>query len=251
MKFPILAAALALGLAAHAQTATPPDLADLVGGRGSSGETQLQARGYQQIRATRVDQQSWTFWWSEFQKQCVAVSTMDGRYASIATVPASNCIGGAGSAAAPVAPPPAAAIVAQPPEPLVLVCFGEATRLTMENHTGYAWNNERHRYEPQNRLESTNERFQADLQIELRDGQGRIHLTGRMVPPLNSGGTNGWWPLSDLRVGSDSISGRYQLNAFNRPQFQIDRRTGSIVIDGLGDFRGRCEGGGGGAMRRF
>lgn len=53
---------------ATAQAQTPPDLADLVGARGAGGETQMQTRGYQQVRATRVREQSWTFWWSDAQR---------------------------------------------------------------------------------------------------------------------------------------------------------------------------------------
>lgn len=86
-----LALALLSGTAAQAQT--PPDLDDLVGARGAGGETQMQARGYQLVRATKVRDQSWTFWWSDVQRACVAISTSDGRYAAINRIPEQNCAG--------------------------------------------------------------------------------------------------------------------------------------------------------------
>ena len=47
-----LVLALALLGSTAAQAQTPPDLDDLVGARGAGGETQMQARGYQLVRAT-------------------------------------------------------------------------------------------------------------------------------------------------------------------------------------------------------
>ena len=243
---PLIFIAALAGFAAHAQT--PADLGDLVGARASSGETQVQARGYRFIRGSQVNGQSWTFWWSDIQRQCVSIATADGRYATISMIPAQNCVPAAVAQAEPVAapvPPPL------PPDAIVLVCYGEGSRPSAESHTGYQWNSRTHHYDPISRVESSTDHFHADLQIDIRGGEGRIHPTGKLVPPLNSGGSNGWWPLTDLRVGPETISARYRLNPVNHPNVVIDRRTGSIAIDGLGDFRGTCEGGNWGAGRRF
>jgi hypothetical protein len=88
--------------AATARAQTPPDLQDLVGARGAGGETQMQARGYQLVRATRVRDQSWTFWWSDVQRACVAISTTEGSSHPGCELPARRCRRQHAAAAAPV-----------------------------------------------------------------------------------------------------------------------------------------------------
>jgi hypothetical protein len=238
---PALLLALFVSPATWAQT-PPADLNDLVGARGSSGETQMEARGYKQVRATRVRDQSWTFWWSDVQRQCVAISTDDGRYAAINVIPEQNCRPGATGDAKPE-PPPA--------QVLTLVCFGQGEHSTYSAHTGYEWNNSRKRYEPTSRMESGVEGFSSGVQIDIRDGQGRIHLAGKLIPLLNSGGSDGWWPLRDLRMTPDRITASYRVNALNSPTLEIDRRTGLLVIKDVHDFTGKCDQGDWGAGRRF
>lgn len=238
----LLAAGLCLLQPALAQT--PADLSDLVGARGSSGETQMEARGYALVRATQVRDQSWTFWWSNVQRQCVAISTTDGRYAAISNIPAQNCQ--PGGAAAPAQVP-----VAPPSNVLTLVCYGEGEHAAFSSHTDYVWNKDRKRYEPTQRMESGTEHFNSGVQIDIQGNQGRIHLTGKMIPPLNSGGSDGWWALNDLRVEQDRITANYQVNAFNRMQMNVDRRTGLIELKGMGAFNGKCDAGDWGNGRKF
>ena len=237
-----LAGLAVLGSAlAHAQA--PADLADLVGARGAGGETQMEARGYQMVRATRVRDQSWTFWWSDVQRACVAVATSDGRYASLQSVPAQNCSPGGRSAEA--APRP------YNPEVLTLVCYGQGQHATYSSHSGYELDERRKRYEPMQRMESGTEQFQTGVQFDFRGNTGRVHLTGKMVPPLNSGGNDGWWPLEDVQMGPERITARYRINALNRPQVEIDRQTGMVEIKSSPGFSGRCDHGDWGAGRRF
>lgn len=235
--------ALACGVS-YAQT--PPDVEDLVGARAAGGETQLQARGYVFVRANRVRDQSWTFWWSDVQKACVAVATSDGRYASLQRVPVQNCRpGGAASGADPVASAPPRA------EALTLVCYGQGQHATYSSHYGYEWNNDSKRYVPMQRMESGTEQFNSGVQFDFRDGMGRVHLTGKLVPPLNSGGTDGWWPLEDIQMTPDRISARYRLNALSHPTVSIDRHNGLVEIKGSPGFSGKCDSGDWGAERRF
>jgi hypothetical protein len=70
---------------------TPSDVRDLVGARAAGGETQLQARGYRFLRTNTVGDQKWSFWWSDLQRQCVSVTTDNGRYSAINQVPGQNC----------------------------------------------------------------------------------------------------------------------------------------------------------------
>ena len=236
-----LACVLFAGSAAQAQT--PPDLQDLVGARGAGGETQMQARGYQWVRATRVRDQSWTFWWSDVQRACVAISTTDGRYATINRVPEQNCRPGGTAVETPPQP--------HRPDAVTLICYGQGEHVAYSAHTGYEWNERHKRYEPMQRMESGTEQFQTGVQFDFRDGSGRVHLTGKLIPPLNSGGSDGWWPLEDVQMSPDRITARYRINALNRPTVDIDRHSGLVEIKGMTGFSGKCDAGDWGAGRRF
>ncbi len=240
----VLACAVGLmGSQAPAIAEPADDLADLVGARGSSGETQMQARGYQLVRATRVRDQSWTFWWSDVQHQCVSIATSDGRYSSIEKIPTQNCRPGAVSGdTAPTSPQA---------ELLTLVCYGTGQHATYTPHFGYEWNNRTKKYEPLQNMESGNEQFNSGVQIDIHGDEGRIHLTGKMIPPIHSGGVDGWWTLENLRVVPDRITARYRLSAVNSPSIDIDRRSGLINIKGLSGFGGKCDVGDWGAGRKF
>jgi hypothetical protein len=63
-----------------------------------------------------------------------------------------------------------------------------------------------------------------------------------ILPPINGGGKDGWWELSELSVSADTITARFRLNPLNKPTIRIDRSTGDIDLSGLGmGFRGVCE----------
>jgi hypothetical protein len=230
-------------LCTQAQAQTPPDLSDLVGARGAGGETQMQARGYQQVRATRVRDQSWSFWWSDVQRACVAVATDDGRYAAINRIPEQNCRPGGTASDTPPQP--------HQPDRLTLVCYGQGEHAVFSSHSGYQWNDKTQHYEPTQRVETSNEQFQTGVQFDFRDGGGRIHLTSKMIPPLNSGGVDGWWPLEDVQMSSDRITARYRVSALNRLSVDIDRRSGVVEIRDKPGFYGKCDQGDWGANRKF
>lgn len=63
-----------------------------------------------------------------------------------------------------------------------------------------------------------------------------------LVPPINSGGVDGWWNFTELRVAEDEIVGRFRLNPLNKPRVRIDRTTGDIDLKGSFQlsFRGSC-----------
>jgi hypothetical protein len=126
---------------------------------------------------------------------------------------------------------------------LTLICYGEGRKPAVTNSYGYEWNERRHRYESRNRIESTTDDFDSDIQVEIRGTQGKIHLTGKLIAPINSGGDNGWWKLDNLQVEPDRITGKYRMNGLNKPRVNIDRRSGRIAIDGIEKFRGDCNSG--------
>jgi hypothetical protein len=62
-------------------------LDDLVGARGSSAESELQARGYK----FKGNLGSAALWWNRDTKTCVSVAVDDGRVQSILKSPAKDC----------------------------------------------------------------------------------------------------------------------------------------------------------------
>ncbi|MDR0216891.1 MAG: hypothetical protein LBJ15_23185 [Comamonas sp.] len=243
----VLGALLTMANGAYAQV--PSALADLIGARGSSGETQMEARGYQFIKANTVRGEKWAFWWSSQQRECVQVATSDGRYSAIQTVPAANC-GQSGHQGAATYSHQDEERAASPS--LTLICYGEGRKPSVESRSGYRWNSRRDRYESIDEVTTSKEGFDAEVQVEISGQGGRIHLTGALVAPIHSGDNNHWWNLDDLQVSSDRITGRYALNGLNKPKVDIDRRSGRIHIDGIEHFRGECdEGSWADSHRRF
>jgi len=124
---------------------------------------------------------------------------------------------------------------------LALICWGEGRKPSTGVAGGYAWNRDRHRFVPQTYVYNTTKEFDSEVQVEIHDNWGRIHLAKKLLPGIRSGGDNGWWELNDVRVSPDMITARYRLNGLNKPRLTIDRRTGRISIDGIEKFRGECD----------
>ncbi|MEL4895782.1 hypothetical protein [Crocosphaera sp. Alani8] len=68
-----------------------PSLQDLVGVRGSSGEMELQRRGYQFIRTEKSSNDAYSYWREESTGKCLVVRTSDGRYQSLVYAPEFDC----------------------------------------------------------------------------------------------------------------------------------------------------------------
>ncbi len=86
----ILATALgAAPLPVLAQSAS--SLRDLVGARASSGEDELEARGFTHITSHSGGRAVFAYWWNGAHKDCVMVTTRDGRYSSITNATPSDC----------------------------------------------------------------------------------------------------------------------------------------------------------------
>ena len=73
------------------QAQTPRELNDLVDSRASSGERQLEERGYRHSKSMQVRESSIGYWWNARRGQCIAVTTRDGRFSSILEQPDSVC----------------------------------------------------------------------------------------------------------------------------------------------------------------
>ncbi len=72
---------------------------DLVGARASSGESELQSRGFKFVKTVKQDGRAYSNWWKASSKTCLTVATVDGRYDSITKGPAADCTSGGGSSA--------------------------------------------------------------------------------------------------------------------------------------------------------
>ncbi|MDB5452181.1 MAG: hypothetical protein JWO33_759 [Caulobacteraceae bacterium] len=236
---------------APASAQIPADLGDLVGARGSSGETQMQARGYDFIKTVTVRDEKWSYWWSGSQGRCVQVATADGRYAAINSVPPLNCGKSPADAGGGPRDQGHQAFGGDGSRPITLICYGEGRKPSVESRQGYEWNNQTRKFEPTYRVQSGSQAFDSEVQVEVRGSRGRIHLTGKLVAPIHSGDVDGWWELKDLSVDRDRITGQYRLNGLNSPKVVIDRRSGRIRIDGIEHFRGECDAGDWDSDRRF
>ena len=65
----------------------PGDLGDFVGARAGQAEGGLQARGYELVRSDGLT----GYWFNRSTGVCAAITTSDGRYSNINTVPAEDC----------------------------------------------------------------------------------------------------------------------------------------------------------------
>lgn len=67
-------------------------LTDLVGAKGSSGESALESRGFTYITGHKGEYDtSHSYWWNASDKNCIHVQTYDGRYSDIDDSPKSDC----------------------------------------------------------------------------------------------------------------------------------------------------------------
>jgi hypothetical protein len=67
------------------------NLNDLKGMRASSGEAELENRGFRNVDGYKSGGSSYTIWWNSRTRQCVSVSTYDGKYNWIGDTQNANC----------------------------------------------------------------------------------------------------------------------------------------------------------------
>lgn len=135
-----------------------------------------------------------------------------------------------------------AAPVCASAETLNLVCRGVGSRL--EGRTGYGTAFSSTGQSSSASVTTYQRREREDeLLVSVDEGAARIRVPTSILPALRAGGRDGWWVLNDVQVTDEQITGRFQLNFLNRPTVRIDRRTGSIAIEGFArsDFHGTCE----------
>lgn len=84
--------ALAMAIAPVAAMAkSASSLSDLVGAKAGQAEGDLESRGWTMITGHKSSNAVYNYWWSRDRKECVMVTTRDGRYASITDASAGDC----------------------------------------------------------------------------------------------------------------------------------------------------------------
>lgn len=234
-----LGASALVALPATAQV-TPSDVRDLVGARAASGESELASRGYVNVGGQTGADRKWTYWWNDRRGLCLTVSTVEGRYDSLVSTPNADCQQRADQGFSP--PPFGYGGPGRDDyrEHIALICYGQGDKLTTQPQTGYQWDDEKRKYVPKSGYELTHQDYSTSVTIEIDGERGRIRPAKNMLPPLRSGGDDGWYDLANLSISRDFIRGEFRLNGANKPKMTIDRRAGHISLDGLTKFSGTC-----------
>jgi hypothetical protein len=103
---PLLATILALACASGGGSSSSSELDDLIGARGSAGESQMQARGYTAVGGDVEGSTKVSYWRRTRDGRCVSVRTADGRYQAIAPATPQDCERAEGATQAVAAPDP-------------------------------------------------------------------------------------------------------------------------------------------------
>ena len=221
-SFPIKIIALTASVSlmtAPVMAAAPSDLADLVGQRGSSAESQLEARGYSLHHASQGDDRSYTYWWNSSKKKCVRVTTEDGRYAEIKSEGASDCGQKSGDAGVAVAIGAAALIGA-------IALSHKSHNHNDNNHYGNAqyeadyergYNDGLYNYPYHNysRSDYYSQGFEAGVRQRNHNGSYR--------DPYYGGGYGSYVNVNDL-VGRSSSDARSELSSRGFSLIETDDR---------------------------
>ncbi len=133
-------------------------------------------------------------------------------------------------------------IVAQavsPASTLHLLCVGGGNAMKDSEDSAYAWDSKGNSARVVG--SSTYDRgFSDTVALDVDGSTGRIRMPRSMLPKLH-GGSEGWFELSDIKVGENEIRASAKVNALNHPKVVLDRIAGTISISGKGgDYAGRC-----------
>ena len=86
-----LAICAACLITAVASADTPSDVRNLVGENARYGERELESRGYVHISTHKGTDRAWSYWWNAGRRECISVTTMQGRYDAIKSSAATDC----------------------------------------------------------------------------------------------------------------------------------------------------------------
>mgnify|MGYP007089895514 CR=1 FL=1 len=128
-------------------------------------------------------------------------------------------------------------------EDISLVCQGSGRYPTSSTSSVTTWNYSTGQPSQGSATHTEVQSVNANIRFELRGERARILMPPVMTPTINNGSDGGWWNFDRLEVTENEISGRFNLNVFNKPRVRIDRRTGVIEVDGNFNyyFLGECQ----------
>lgn len=234
-----LGAAALPGAPAMAQV-TPSDVRDLIGAKAAGGESELASRGYVNVGGQTRNGAKLTTWWNDRRGVCLSVATVEGRFDSLVSAPASDCRQESGGNFRPpefgYSPPGG-----DYEEHIALICYGEGERRTTQAQSGYEWDRDKKKYVPKTGYIWTTEDYNTSVTVEIDGDRGRIRPARNMLPPIHSDSDGGWYNLKKLSISRDMIRAEFKLNSLNSPKLTIDRRAGRIMLDGLTKFNGTCD----------
>lgn len=88
---------------------------------------------------------------------------------------------------------------------------------------------------------TSQDQFDEQMDVDINGDLARVRVPRRFLPPLHGGG-DGWFSVKDLQITEEAVTGMVLINFANHPRLRIDRRSGSIALDGkVGSYAGKCE----------
>ena len=94
-----------------------------------------------------------------------------------------------------------------------LVCSGTGDKL--ERRADDDRDSQHHEYRDHTSLGRA--QVGGTAQIEIHGGEGRVRLPQSLLPPLDSGGRDNWFPIHDLVIGPERIQGALRINGLDEP----------------------------------
>ena len=133
-----------------------------------------------------------------------------------------------------------AAASASGPVEVHLACRGIGERRVMNRGSGVAFGPNGYAGSAFGAMSSRKD-FEDQLDVNISGGIAKVRMPRRFLPPAH-GGEGGWFDVKDLVIGEDYITGKVAVNFANHPAIRLDRRTGTVSMDGkVGSYSGQCE----------
>ena len=94
---------------------------------------------------------------------------------------------------------------------------------------------------------TTKENFNANITVLFSEKGSWIQIPLSLTSGLNKMANafkkdkKNKWDMYDIDISDEELRGRFKLNVVNKPQVVVNRYSGTITMDGLGNgFNGKC-----------
>jgi hypothetical protein len=123
---------------------------------------------------------------------------------------------------------------------LQLDCTGTGNVLQSQAVVSSVYDEDSKSYKQITSSSSGKHSFNGSAQVEISGAFARVKLPPEMIPLLGKG--DGWYPVNELFVNDNEITGNLVINSFNKPTLKISRTSGHLTLAShLSDFVGKCE----------